>query len=706
MAQGPRHHDYDVVLVDPTCDQIQRAINPFLDDQTQGSKVDWSVSITGALNGDGLMEESDVSGRNVSGNADYNVCFVLCGTTNYTSNFPDCDGGFRLGDESIRSHIYFEDFVVEMSNEDTAQTKPMIFMQIGNLYNYGWASATSTNPHNGAWVTYLTVSGKLQIRVDTDSSYQTWPIGRPPRFPIDAVGGDFPAQAMIGIFSNAVQHSDFGDLHYTFRGDRALGGGKPSQTGTFGFIHYIGWFNIYPRFHISFANIGVWFMGNSIGSVHGGIVRTNGISVLFGSHYGGGQSVWGGCTSGNCGNNSVETAGLSFFGLFTDGDSVSDVVMMGAKNIWMRGLRHENSSAGGGRPTKDTGRLGDFISIGAGYCSGGTDPYRNTLTGNSVTDLVCTSDEQCNSPIDGTGGNTCVITDFTDSTPESNAIYLEIQSMSKQAQTTNRYGSIAFGPSALSTSLGGEVETGPHVVIRGALAFSDQDRSAPGNWETDFLVGSLGGAGFCTAVDLTDCWVGDLSSAQTVGTLCAGDGSVEHGSDAQWAVCRYDSGDAQWEFRGDSGDDISCADVENERDCAPFYYNSAATVVVDVNDAIYDAAAFSDGSADDAQLGTLCQHFTDFAAADNQGFAAWDHRVVVSQAWCWCDGTCTTNAQLTFDGMTGTVICDDLTSAVDTPTDLTSGELSAFAPLIFDTPTDPDPTTDEYTICVRGKEIR
>ena len=80
--------------------------------------------------------------------------------------------------------------------------------------------------------------------------------------------------------------------------------------------------------------------------------------------------------------------------------------------------------------------------------------------------------------------------------------------------------------------------------------------------------------------------------------------------------------------------------------------------------------------------------------------------VTITEAWCLCRGTCTTEADLSFEdgagnAMTGTIDCED-TTAGDSPTAITAGgALVAQEGLVFDVDNAVSPETDSYLVCWR-----
>jgi hypothetical protein len=93
-------------------------------------------------------------------------------------------------------------------------------------------------------------------------------------------------------------------------------------------------------------------------------------------------------------------------------------------------------------------------------------------------------------------------------------------------------------------------------------------------------------------------------------------------------------------------------------------------------------------------------------ADDNLPIWATFVAVTVQKGICVCHGTCTTEADVTFEdgagnAMTGDITCEDVTTG-DTPVSISAGGgLVANETMRMDTKATPviDPETDEYTIC-------
>lgn len=98
-------------------------------------------------------------------------------------------------------------------------------------------------------------------------------------------------------------------------------------------------------------------------------------------------------------------------------------------------------------------------------------------------------------------------------------------------------------------------------------------------------------------------------------------------------------------------------------------------------------------------------------AAGDDNFPVWSplNAVTITNSWCLCTGTCTTEADISFEdgagnAMGGTVTCEDITTG-DSLTAITSGTLVALESLAIDV--DNTPTADdEYTICWQYTETR
>lgn len=115
---------------------------------------------------------------------------------------------------------------------------------------------------------------------------------------------------------------------------------------------------------------------------------------------------------------------------------------------------------------------------------------------------------------------------------------------------------------------------------------------------------------------------------------------------------------------------------------------------------------------DDAVVGEAtrqdCAMIESLAAADDNlptGFLAPAGGATITGAVCVCHGTCTTEAEITFEdgagnGMTGTITCEDATTG-DTLTAITSGgALVARESLVLSVSNTPSPDgSDDYSLC-------
>lgn len=537
----------DVVLHNPTCQEIQIAINTWIDEDGPKRDRDLLVKLSGKLR----ISEAVLLGRNFR--SGYNVCVALVPTKTVTKGFPVGDATTNRGWSNERLHLVFDRFHVELSSRD--QTVPMIFLQLGNGYHKGRWSRTDANWVGGSWVRYINLSGSLTVEA-SGCSKGTWPTGRVPRLPFS--GPNFPRSSKIGIFASSVQESDMQDLSYRFHGCGL-------HSGDIGWLKMTGWSNTYPAMTIRYATIGSWWMGNSIGAWYAGsVLDSNGINVLIGGPFGGSAPVHPSCASGNCGVMQREAvSGLSVFGVTAAEAYASDWVITDAADLSFYGLRSES----GARWPTDPHLLGDHVVLGAGFCAPGSrDPLRNRLpTDDSVEDWPCHDDYQC-----GTGK--CLVSDFGNAGVD---YYLEDIVIEGRVMGTgfhNKFQPLAIGPAAVPREKFKAAYKGTQVTLIGSFYPGDTDETE--NWPKGFLAANLPPEGMtngsCTAQGGNRCWVGDLRDKRA-GARCEGTGTVNHDTSTGWALCKWAQG--QWRVTGGP----SCFD-QDDLDCGLLDWHPAARV--------------------------------------------------------------------------------------------------------------------------------
>lgn len=582
---------YDVVLRDPTCPQLQEAINPYIEDPT----APWKIYVTGKFNAatTGVVQQTDISahkfgtcstdGKSCNVTADcpatetcddlgFRVCFAVIPSTNIGSdNFPNGDGSTNIGDTQNNLTIYWDHVYAEL--EDTGQTLPMIFGYLGHGYVKGRASATTDGFATGSRVGNMVMSGDLTVVSNSQTGNKTWPKGRVPRFPFDSGANTFHVTSHLGFFDTDMREADWSGLRYSFVGE-------DPKSSTVGWLHEAGWLIRYPRMTIRNATIGAWLMSNQIGSNTHSQYDNSSYNVVMGSLNGGYINLATTCESGFCtGASTGHAGGFTAYGISLNEGQVSDLVMTNVFGAQLYGLRSERGE--NERPTS-TAALGDRVSIGAGYCDpNSVDPYRNDLAGNSVEDWFCTSDEQCNNGATGAGTGKCIIDDYG-ATPGSDYytgnIMLQWEGIVRQ--THARFAGLALGPAATPRDVVSTDYGGPDIVFTGQISVSDADRTVPADWDDTtgggFDTSSLG-SGSCPATTNQYCWVGDNPAHD-----CSTDaGAVDHTDDDTWTLCRYSG---SW-----SAVTFSCGN--DDIDCTPYYEHPNANVRVDMGQSNMDALA-------------------------------------------------------------------------------------------------------------------
>ncbi len=105
----------------------------------------------------------------------------------------------------------------------------------------------------------------------------------------------------------------------------------------------------------------------------------------------------------------------------------------------------------------------------------------------------------------------------------------------------------------------------------------------------------------------------------------------------------------------------------------------------------------------------LCFYFDHLAAGDdNVDFRMWAQAVTITKVGCYCDGTCTTAAQISLEDRAGnamthtTPTCATGTDNATYQSVTANGSLAAGEGLNFDVDNTPNPETDLYLICVQG----
>lgn len=119
------------------------------------------------------------------------------------------------------------------------------------------------------------------------------------------------------------------------------------------------------------------------------------------------------------------------------------------------------------------------------------------------------------------------------------------------------------------------------------------------------------------------------------------------------------------------------------------------------------------GQAVPGGTNSACQTVTNLAAANVDmlmGVSA-GQKINLISAWCWCQGTCSTPAQISFEAretgtastitdVTGAVTCQALTAAHSPTTVSGSTTIQAGDALRWDVDNAVSPETDQYEICV------